>query len=283
MPEATTTTTPAPSGYVVDLPVAAIAPECNDRTTFGDSALAELAASIAEHGLAQPITVRPRPDGSGYWLVAGERRWRAHQLIGATTIRAIVEEATDERAAAVMLLENVNRVDLDVIDEARAYRSRMERFGYSVDELAAQTGKTANVIRGRLDLLDLDDMVHDMIRTAGMWPSSARRLVGLDPDRQRIACRVHMTTDNLTREGWEALVQRLRNEQAAEAQAGFGFTIEEYVAEVVKPAKRPGGRKLVELLALAVEHVPADDPDRDAMLAAVAAWRDHDNRGGHRG
>lgn len=133
------------------VPVALIAPGDNDREEFAETALRELADSIAQHGLAQPITVRPS-DG-GYQIVAGERRWRAVRLLGWKAIPALVRELSDETASAIMLLENIQRAELNPIEEARAYRKRMMQFGWN----AAQTARAANVpeerVRMRLMLL----------------------------------------------------------------------------------------------------------------------------------
>src|SRR3990167_1299050 len=108
----------------------------NDRTVFNAEALDDLAASIRDNGLAQPITVRPVRRGR-YEIVAGERRFRAcAHLLGWTSVPCIVRDMDDAQAAAVMLAENVARADLDPADEALAYQSRIERYGWMVDELA---------------------------------------------------------------------------------------------------------------------------------------------------
>ena len=125
------------------VPIDAIAPGDNDREDFDAAALQELADSIGQYGLAQPITVRP-VGRDRFQIVAGERRWRACRLLGWPTIPALVREMDDETASGVMLLENVQRAELNPIEEARAYARRMARFGWDVDRVAA----AANVAVG---------------------------------------------------------------------------------------------------------------------------------------
>jgi hypothetical protein len=114
---------------------ALIVPGDNDRQAFEPVALQELADSIAAHGLAQPITVRPIAGGL-YQIVAGERRFRAMQLLGWERVPALVRDLDDRQASAIMLVENLNRVDLNPIDEARAYSKRMTEFSWAVSDIA---------------------------------------------------------------------------------------------------------------------------------------------------
>lgn len=171
------------------IPLASIAPSFgNDRTTFDDTALAELAESIRTNGLAQPITVRPLADGT-FQLVAGERRFRAHKLIGAPAIRAIVKAMTDDQAAAVMLVENTGRKDLDPIDEARAYARRRDTFGWDDKTIAERAGVGIQTVRNRLALLALRADFQDLVKTGALPVGYALVIAqaGLDNNRQLIA------------------------------------------------------------------------------------------------
>jgi len=269
--DAPTTTT------VANLALGDIAPENNDRGHFADGALQELATSILAHGLAQPITVRPRTDGAfGWWIVAGERRWRAHQLAGLDTIRAIVVDATDEEAAAIMLLENVNRVDLNPMEEAAAYQSRMDRFGYTVEALAAQTGKTAGVIKARLQLLTLAPRVQAVIAAGGFFLAGAAQIAGLDHNRQILAVNIFARDPKMSGATWDALVSKLRTEQQADDQYGLldcdDFLVIEEFHLGARAAARPSATKVARLLAAALATVPADHPDRTDMLTALNAY-----------
>jgi ParB/RepB/Spo0J family partition protein len=165
----------------------------NDRTVFSPSALSELASSIQSHGLAQPITVREIVSDSSdtiYQIVAGERRFRAcTQILGWTSIPAIVADMTDEEASAIMLAENVARQDLDAIDEGIAYHNRITQFGWTVQECAARAGVSATRVRFRTKLLALRSDLQNLVRTGNLPLGYAQALAdaNLDINYQGIA------------------------------------------------------------------------------------------------
>lgn len=198
------------------LPVTQIVAGDNDRTMFRDEDLRELADSIAQDGLAQPITVRPL-SLNVYEIVAGERRFRACCLLGWTTIPAIVRILTDEQASRIMLIENIHRKDIDPIDEANAYRKRMERFGWS----AAQTAHMAKVsqkrVGARIALLELVPEAQNMIQQSQMGVQFGEVLSPLDHNRQRVAMRYLTSTDRPLLREFRAIVGRLLSEQAQES------------------------------------------------------------------
>jgi ParB/RepB/Spo0J family partition protein len=187
---------------ILEIPLAQIHAGANDRTVFDQNALQELADSIKAHGLIQPITVRlfaPDPrcvfggdrlgDKAQYEIVAGERRFRACQLLDLPTIKSIVVDLTDEEAAAIMLSENVSRKDLDPIDEARAYKIRIEKFGWSETDCAKNAGVTEIRVRFRLKLLGLRDDLQFLVRSGNLSLGYAQTLAdaSLDPNRQSLA------------------------------------------------------------------------------------------------
>lgn len=184
-----TPTPERPTDTVQCIPLDSITPSFgNDRTTFDEAALQELAESIRTNGLAQPITVRPVADGK-YQLIAGERRFRAHKLIGAPTIRAIVTPMSDDQAAAVMLVENTGRKDLDPIDEARAYARRRDEFKWDEKTIAERAGVGIQTVRNRLALLALRSDLQDLVKS-GTLPVGYAIVIataGLDNNRQMIA------------------------------------------------------------------------------------------------
>lgn len=141
----------------------------NDRKAFDTQKLQELADSIRANGLVQPITVRWVESLGKFQIIAGERRYRAHVLLGVETVLANIVDMTDEAASAVMLIENVNRVDLNPIDEAVAYQSRMDLFGWTVADLAEKTGATKQYIGNRLKLLSLSESIIDLVKS-GQFP-----------------------------------------------------------------------------------------------------------------
>lgn len=178
-------------GTVVDLPIAEIVAGDNDRTQFDADGLQELADSIKANGLAQPITVRWVGERETFVIVAGERRFRAHKLIGAPTVRALIADMTDAEASAVMLAENTGRRDLDPVDEARAYRARMDRYQWDAKTVAEKAGVSVQRVHNRLTLLSLrDDLLH-LVRSGNLSIGYAQVIAEseLDKNRQLIAVR----------------------------------------------------------------------------------------------
>ena len=140
---------------VSTLRLAEIEPDKNQpRKAFDDTALSELAASITEHGVLQPIVVRPSPAG-GYIIVAGERRWRAARLAGLTEIPALIKDISDTQAMEIALIENLQREDLDPVEEALGYRQLMERCSYTQEAAAARLSKSRSAVANSLRLLNL--------------------------------------------------------------------------------------------------------------------------------
>lgn len=162
-----------------------------DRTVFDPASLAELAASIHEHGLLQPITVRQIGESDLFQIVAGERRYRACELLGWLEIPAIVADVTADEAAALMLAENTARRDLDAIDEGRAYQVRIDRLGWTVADCARTAGVSEVRVQFRLKLLRLRPDLQDLVRTGNLALGYAQVLAdaNLDANRQLIAIR----------------------------------------------------------------------------------------------
>lgn len=147
------------------------------RQIFDPTALAELAESIKSSGLIQPIVVRPVADF--YEIVAGERRWRASQLAGMQNITCIVKNYTDEQAAAVSTIENVNRIDLNAIEEAKAYQRLIDEFHYVHEEVAAVIGKSRASVTNSLRLLQLDVRVQQLLIDKKLSEGHGKCLAGL--------------------------------------------------------------------------------------------------------
>lgn len=194
----------------------AIEPGDNDREDFDDAALQELADSIGQYGLAQPITVRPIGRDQ-YQIVAGERRWRACRLLGWPTIPALVREMDDETASGVMLLENVQRAELNPIEEARAYARRMARFGWDVERVATAANVAVGRVRLRLTLLDVVPEAQHLVRSGQLGIKYAYVMRDLDANRQRIALRYLGEVDTPRLSEFRRLCARLLEEQAQES------------------------------------------------------------------
>lgn len=149
------------------------------RKKFDDSEIQALADSILEHGVIQPIIVRPLPD-ERYQIVAGERRWRACKMAGLTEIPIIIRELTDADTAKIALIENIQRSDLNPVEEAAAYKQLIDQFGMTQDEVAKMVGKSRSVIANSVRLLNLPDEIQDMLKNDRLSVGHAKALVGVD-------------------------------------------------------------------------------------------------------
>jgi len=176
----------------------------NPRREFREEDLAELAESIRQRGLVQPIIVRPDRVAGGYEIVAGERRWRAAQRVGLHTVPVIVRELSDQEVLELGIIENVQRADLNPIEEAAGYRELIERFGYTQDQLAEVIGKSRSHLANTLRLLKLPDTVQSLVQEGKLTAGHARALVGRE-DAEELARRI-IERDMNVREV-EALVQ----------------------------------------------------------------------------
>jgi ParB family chromosome partitioning protein len=157
----------------------------NPRQSFDEAELNELAASIRERGLVQPIIVRPI-SGGAYEIVAGERRWRAAQRAGTGSVPVIVRELSDKEVLELAIIENVQRADLNAIDEARGYRELIDRFGYNQDELAQIIGKSRSHLANTVRLLKLPERVQQLMQEGKLSAGHGRALIGRD-DAEKLA------------------------------------------------------------------------------------------------
>lgn len=168
------------SGGINTLSLREIEPDPNQpRKNFDQDALAALADSLAEHGMLQPIAVRPKPAGTGYIIIAGERRWRAARMAGMDEVPVIIREVTEEQAAALALIENLQREDLDPIEEAEGCRQLVERFGLTQEDAAKRIGKSRSALANSLRLLALPDPVREQLRIGALSVGHAKALLGL--------------------------------------------------------------------------------------------------------
>ncbi len=177
----------------------------NPRKTFKEDELSELADSIREKGLVQPILVRPEPGASNsYEIVAGERRWRASQRAGLHTVPVIVRDLVDQEVLELAIIENVQRADLNPIEEAAGYQELIERYAYTQERLAEVIGKSRSHLANTLRLLKLPMTVQGMVEDGKISAGHARALVGRD-DAEAIAKKIVDSQMNVR--DVEALVQ----------------------------------------------------------------------------
>lgn len=149
------------------------------RTTFSERTLEELAQSLKNHGMLQPLLLRPK--GDGFEIIAGERRWRAAQMAGLDRLPALVKEIGDGEAAEISLIENIQRDDLSSVEEARAYKHLIERHGYTQERVAEAIGKSRAHVANTLRILSLPEKVLQMIDSRQLTAGHARTLLAL-PD-----------------------------------------------------------------------------------------------------
>ena len=177
----------------------------NPRKTFNEDDLTDLANSIREKGLVQPILVRPEPGASNsYEIVAGERRWRASQRAGLHTVPVIVRDLPDQEVLELAIIENVQRADLNPIEEAAGYQELIERYAYTQERLAEVIGKSRSHLANTLRLLKLPGTVQSMVSDGKISAGHARALVGRD-DAEAIAQKI--VESQLNVRDVEALVQ----------------------------------------------------------------------------
>ncbi len=153
------------------------------RQQFDDDALAELAESIRRQGVVQPVVVRARGDGD-FELIAGERRWRAAQQAGIERIPAVLRELSDREAAALALIENIQREDLNPLEQATGLRRLLDEFGFTHREVAEAVGRSRSAVSNMLRLLELAPAVKEMLAEGAIEMGHARALLPLGPDEQ---------------------------------------------------------------------------------------------------
>ena len=193
-----------PEGEQRMVPIADVKPSrLNPRKDFRDDELAELADSIRTKGLVQPIIVRPVA-GGGYEIVAGERRWRAAQKAGLHMVPVIARDLSDKEVLELAIIENVQRADLNAIEEATGYRELIERSGYSQEQLSEIIGKSRSHVANTLRLLKLPDGVRVMVQEGQLTAGHARALINRD-DAESLARQI--VEQDLNVREVEALVQ----------------------------------------------------------------------------
>ena len=150
----------------------------NPRRQFGDTELTDLAQSIREHGIVQPVVARPSPNQAGHYeIIAGERRWRAAQRAGLTEIPVIVRDVSDRTALELAIIENVQRADLNAVEEALGYQNLIDEHGYTQADLGQVIGKSRSHVANTLRLLKLPDAIRDMLVDGTLSAGHARTLV----------------------------------------------------------------------------------------------------------
>ena len=247
------------------------------RKTFEREALESLADSIAAHGVLQPIIVRESPTLEGtYEIIAGERRWRAAKMAGLSEIPAVIFDGDDLRAAQVAMIENIQREDLNPVEEALGYGALIDRFGLTQEQLAKQVGKSRTAITNMLRLLDLPDEVLDLLRSGELKEGHARALLGLDDESNMILLANRTISAGLSVREVEAAVKRMNaiaeEEKEPVVADAASVQVKLHMKELEKRAMSTLGRKVRISRSnrkKVVELTYDDDADLEALLTAL--------------
>jgi ParB family chromosome partitioning protein len=211
----------APKHGLRDMPVDAIRPNpWQPRTNFDDQELEELAQSIREHGVLQPVLVSQQPDGT-FQLITGERRWRAVQKAGMATLPAMVKETTPQASLELALVENIQRRDLNPLEEAHAFRQLLDEHGLTQEQLGQRIGKSRVTVTNTLRLLHLPEPVREALASGSITEGHARAILTANDESLRIRMLERVLAEHLSVRDAEALARQLnasRARAASEAQ-----------------------------------------------------------------
>lgn len=262
-------------GAATTLRISEVEPRADQpRKQFDREALQALADSIATYGVLQPIIVRPNPNFEGsFEIVAGERRWRAAKMAGLTEIPAVVLDGDDMKIAQVALIENVQREDLNVVEEALGYQTLMDKFDMTQEEVAKQVGKSRPAITNLLRLLDLPEEVLALLRSGELSAGHARALLGLrDPELIPLFAN-RAVAKGLSVRDVETMVRR-QNAEPAETLPDIdgGTQNKVYMKDLERRTREALGRK-VKITQndkkKSIELYYDDDEDMEALLTAL--------------
>ena len=213
------------------------------RTHTDEGELAELAASITANGVVQPILVRPLANGR-FQLIAGERRWRASQLAGKTTVPAILRQVSDEQALEITIVENLQRADLNAMEQARAFERLSREFHMTQEQIATRTGKDRVSVSNYMRLLSMPETVQKLVETGSLSFGHAKALLGLKlhPDFEKTAQRV--SNLSLSVRQTETLVQGILFPDKAKKEPKPETPVDPNVKEVEEQLQRALGLKV---------------------------------------
>lgn len=236
------------------------------RKDFDEKSLSELAESIEQHGVLQPLVVRPLANGS-YQLVAGERRWRAARIAGLTEVPVVIKELTDEEVIEIAMIENLQREDLNPLEEALGYRYMMDELNITQEQAAEKVGKSRPAVANALRLLKLPNEIQDMVKNNLISPGHARALLGFDSEDMILQTAKIIIKEDLSVREVENLVKKSKKlPKVAKQQKRDKFFSEVEIALVenlgrkvkIKEAKQDAG-------VLEIEFFDKDDLEGLAM------------------
>lgn len=210
------------------------------RKEFDEAALADLADSIREHGVIQPLLVRPLPSG-GYQLVAGERRWRASRMAGLSEVPVVIRELSDHETMELALIENLQRQDLNPIEEAEGYERLMKQFGLTQEQVAKRVVKSRSAVANALRLLALPTEVRTMVSEGEISGGHARAVLAVNEEDKRVEAARQMV--GLSVRQSEALAKRMNKKPVEKPEQSPEVSVD-YIAELEKELEGVLGRKI---------------------------------------
>ena len=211
------------------------------RKSFSEEAIAALADSIREHGILQPVLVRPISTG-GYQIVAGERRWRAARMLGLEEIPVSIRELSDSEAMQIAIIENLQRENLNPIEEAAGYSELIEKFGMTQDKVAKMVGRSRSAIANAVRLLTLPDRIVKMLENGELSAGHGRALLGFQNEELMIATAVKASEGSLTVRQVERAAQK--SQEPPEKKSVSDSKIDNYFVEMELSLKERLGRRV---------------------------------------
>ena len=235
-----------------DLPIEKIVPNRHQpRLSFNDESLLELALSIKENGLIQPIVVRPVDDH--YEIIAGERRYRAMMMTGFTEVPVIINDMDDQASATIALIENIQREDLNTVDEAKAYREILRLQGITQKDLAKRLGKSQSSIANKIRLLELSQPVLDALSDRKITERHARAMLGMEKEKEE-AILAKILNDKLNVKQTENLIDKPRKKPKLITKG-----ISQHVKIGINTVKQ--SIAMIEKTGIAVQHEIVEEED----------------------
>ena len=256
---------------LLTLPISKVEPRIEQpREYFDQQALQELADSISQYGLIQPITVR-KLDNGYYQIIAGERRWRASRMAGLKEVPVRVIEADDRRTAELALVENLQREDLNPIEEAKGYKTLIDEFGLTQEEAAKSVGRSRPSVTNALRLLSLSPKVLELVEKNQLSAGHARALIPITDDRKQLEAAMEVVEKSLSVRKTEQLAAKLTREPMPEKEKENKISVD-YAAEISTQLSKALGRKVKltdgkHIGKIEIEFYGADD--REALISLL--------------
>ena len=234
---------PAAADQISTLPIQNVEPNpLQPRKVFDEEELLALSESIREHGIIQPLAVRPSGNDL-YQIIAGERRWRAARMAGLSEVPVLVLEVDDRAVMEMALIENLQRQDLNPIEEANGYKTLMEEYGLTQEETASRVGKSRPAVTNALRLLALPQVLQDQLAEGLLSPGHARAILSLKTESLQLAAAQKVQALHLSVRQTETLCKHMEKEALEEEPEQISFTVD-YIAECEKDLTGRLGRKV---------------------------------------